>query len=243
MEEQAGNQQAALDYYTRAVRLNPLINLSEFSQHSALYNVAAQDLISWGESEQLWDNWYDTARHARGAGANDSEYWKGIISLSTGQSKFAIKHFENRLNSVVVAKPSPALYVYLAYAYQLSGQPEDAYALAKDAAHLSSSRVRGIGGSAELSMIASILRDHGEDDLAYSLLLEGFRNAQAPIYQKYFPAIYTQQILISDISPWMIRNQILLIDTQEIWIWLVEETLRRGDVLLAESINLNKCHC
>jgi len=238
MEEQVGNQQAAVDYYIQALRLNPLINLSEFRQHSALFDIAAQDLISWGESEELWDSWYDTSRHDRGRLVNDREYWKGIIALSSGQSQLAVNHFENRINASGIGNPSPNLYFYLAYAYQINGQPEDVYALAQDVALLISRGVWRVSDSQRLSIIASILHDQGEDELAYRLMLRGFRNDQTRIYQRYFPAIYTQQILVSDISPWMIRNQTMLIDTKESWTWLIEETLRRGDIPLANKISL-----
>lgn len=237
MEEDVGNTEAALGYYTRALRLNPIINLSEFSQHSALFNIAAQDLIMWGESEQLWDSWYDNARHDRGGGSRDHEYWKGVIALSTGQYELAIKHFENRLSSNILGSPSSNLYVYLAYAYQLDGQPERAYMVAKDVVLLTSNEVHKIGGTVALSIIASILRDGGETDIAYNFLLGAFKNSNEKVFfTRYYPAIYTQQIIGSEISPLLIRNYDKLIYTQDDWEWVVEETIRRGDVRLAERI-------
>ncbi len=48
MEETLGYKEAAIEHYTQALRLNPLINLSEFAASSDLLPVAAEDLLIWG---------------------------------------------------------------------------------------------------------------------------------------------------------------------------------------------------
>lgn len=233
MEEEIGNQEAATNYYIQALRLNPLINLSNFAQQSPLFKVASQDLINWGKSEYLWDSWYDNSRHDRGVGSRDHEYWKGVIALSTSQYNSAKNHF---LNSIDSGNSSSTLYSYLAYAYKLDDQPEHAYSIAKDVALLTTNKIKGVTGTVELSIIASILLENGETELAYELLLKAYQVDKIKSYQKYYMPIYTQQFLMSDISPLIIRNQIMLTETQQDWVWLSEEALRKGDILISKSV-------
>ncbi len=230
MEETLGYKEAAIDHYTRALRLNPLINLSEFAASSDLLPVAAEDLLIWGGADELWENWYDMERHDRGP--QDFLYWKGIIGLSGGREDLAIEYFEESL-----ASGSLQSGIILAYAYKLDGQPDKALAIAHDIVLLSNNEIIGIGSPLGLSIIASILRDNGEIDIAYDFLLDAFENANEKVFfRRYYPAIYAQQIVGSEISPLLIRNYDKMISTTADWEWFIEETRRRGDFELAAQV-------
>ncbi|NIT56739.1 MAG: hypothetical protein GWN00_11045, partial [Aliifodinibius sp.] len=112
MEEVTGNETSALQHYTRALRINPLINISTFSEFSQLLSVAAEDLNLWIDSDELWEDWYGMDRHDRGP--KDFAYWKGIIAISTGQNELAIRYFEDSINRDF---KNAKIFVYMAYAY------------------------------------------------------------------------------------------------------------------------------
>ncbi|PKO00039.1 MAG: hypothetical protein CVU43_14490 [Chloroflexi bacterium HGW-Chloroflexi-5] len=235
MEESVGNQDLAIEYYTRALRLNPMINQSDFAAHSRLLNVAAENLMVWENSVELWDEWYGTARHDRPQ--YDSNYLSGIIAMSTGKNKLAIQKFESYLQEVRDPSNHVNIYVDLAYLYMKDGQSEIAYKIAKDVALLVTNDIP-INSGPSLFALASILRKNGETDLAYDLMLKAYFKANGEIiYSRYYPAIYTQQFLGSDISPFLIRNQLVQLGIQEDWLWLIEEAAKRGEVTLAHNIS------
>jgi hypothetical protein len=130
------------------------------------------------------------------------------------------------------------LYAHLAYAYDLNGQTTLAYNLAKDFALLNNYRIQTSENFIDLSMVASILRKNDDVDFAYDLLLSAYQIEKTRIIQYSYYLIYNHQILLSDISPWLIRNQFILVDTQDDWQWLVEEMIRRGDEELGEEISI-----
>ncbi len=170
-------------------------------------------------------------RHDRGP--QDFLYWKGIIELSGGREYLAIEHFEGSL-----ASGSLRSGIILAYAYKLDGQSDKALAIVHDIILLSNNEIVGIESPLNLSIIASILRDNGETDIAYDFLLDAFENANEKVFfRRYYPAIYVQQIVGSEISPLLIRNYDKMISTASDWEWFVEEARRRGDVDLAEEID------
>jgi tetratricopeptide (TPR) repeat protein/O-antigen ligase len=233
MEESVGNRDLAIEYYTRALRVNPMINQSAFAAHSRLLNVAAEDLMVWENSVELWDEWYGAARHDRPQ--YDRNYWSGVIALSTGRNKLANQRFERYLQEV--GAPGTYVYTNLAYLYMIDGQSVIAYKIAKDLAILTTNDIYGLD-TPSLSVVASILRKNGETDLAYDLMLKAYREASGEIvYLRYYPAIYTQQFLGSDISPLLIRSQLVPLGTQEDWLWLIEEAAKKGDVTLAHNIS------
>ena len=234
MAEQLGDPVTALNAYTRTLRVNPLINRSLAAQNSELLATAADDLKLWEESEEIWGEWYDDSRHDR---VNyESDYWKGVIALALGEPRKAIPYFETALSD---GKNSVPLYVYLTYAYDLSGQQTLAFQAAQDVALMHQNNIRRIKSPVLLSIIASILQKNGDMDLAYSLFLESYHLAADEIvYEKYYPMVYGQQILFSDISPWVIRTDLILVDTQGGWTWFVQEAKEREDAALAEKIAL-----
>jgi O-antigen ligase len=191
MEEQLGNQDSALAAYTRALRINPLIARSTFVEQSLLISIAAVDLAAWAESEQLWSDWYNGTRHDRAI--YDQDYWKGVIALSSGQTELAVESLEISLENGSI---SP----YIAYAYEMNGQTNQAFSVAQDMALLKRNRIRNFVSPYELSVIASIFRKNGETDIAFELLSEAVNNIKTGIvYFRYYPEIYGEQILISDI--------------------------------------------
>ncbi len=233
MEEEIGNKEEAISYYIRALRLNPLLNLSKFSQLSPTFNIASQDLFSWGESENLWDSWYDNSRIDRGQETRDHEFWKGVIALSTKQYQSAIHLFQNSIDS---GNRSSSIYTYLVYSYMMDGQSDRADLIIKDIILLNTNGVRGIEGTAGYSIIASILHENGENDLAYNLMKNQFVFFQNLRDNEYYSAIYGHPFLISDISPLMIKTQNILLETEDDWIWFIEELNKRGELSLEEKV-------
>ncbi len=232
MEETLGYEDAALDHYTRALRLNPMINISEFVRYSDLLPVAAEDLQNWMEADELWADWYEMDRHDRGP--SDFLYWKGLIALSIGQNQSAIQYFEDSLDTT----GSGRSIMPLAYAYQLAGQQDKALSVLEDTAlFFRNEIVIGAENLSLASFVASILRENGETDIAYDFLLDAFENTNTVMfYRSYYIKLYEQQIVDSGISPLMIRNYNKPASTHSDWEWFVEETRRRGNIELAARV-------
>ena len=232
MQEQIGNQNAALDAYTRALRLNPFIVRSVFMQKSALISQAAEDLTQWAASESEWPSWYDSRRHDRSK--YDQDYWKGGLQLTLGQTQQAVNTLETALKKGSVDQ---FLYTNLTYAYQLNGQTELAFHTAQDVALLHQNNIRKQDFPTELSIIASILYKNGETDQAYDLLLEAYQlYIEQIVYRRYYAQIYAQQSTLGEISPWLVRTYFILTDTQEAWNWFAQEAARRGDPQLSQAV-------
>lgn len=231
MEEKLGNQGNALFAYNRALRINPLIAKSVFSKQSLLISKAAEDLAEWGNSDHLWHDWYDGSRHDRAI--FDFDHWKGVIALSIGQTELAVESMEASLKNGF----TPNIPIYLSYTYELNEQDIQSFGLAQDIALLKNNQIKYTKLPRDFSMIASILRTNGDYDLAYDLFTETYNIINTgSVYEKYYPAIYGEQILISDISPWLIRSHLILLDTQDDWVWFAEEAFRRGDIQLSKDI-------
>jgi tetratricopeptide (TPR) repeat protein len=232
MEEHTGNYVAAFNAYTRTLRINPLTNRSVAAQDSKLFAAAADDLKTWGESEHLWGAWYDDTRHDRAK--YDTDYWRGVIALSVGDPQIAIQEFTISLKN---GNLNPSIYVLLSYAYDLNGQSEFAFKVAQDSALLHENRIRTLESPVDISIVASILHKNGADEQAYDLFLNAFTKSVTKIvYARYYALVYGRQMLLSDISPWTIRTDLILVDTQDDWTWFAEEADRRGDTELAEAV-------
>ncbi len=234
MEEKSDNKDSAIYAYTQALRINPLINKSIFAKHSKLMQEASNDLTTWLTSDTQWDNWYGGDRSDRAK--YDKNYWKGKIALSLGKYPIAIEQFEESLQQ---GKTNPVFYSYLAYAYQQAGRNDLALNIAKDIAEIDIYRVVVLEKPLDLSLTAAILHENNENDLAYQLLENAFHYIQPKmIYSSYYPLIYCQQFPFSDISPLLIRDNIILQDTQNTWKWFADESFRRGNFQLSKSVNL-----
>ncbi|MEN8171879.1 MAG: O-antigen ligase family protein [Chloroflexota bacterium] len=231
MEEQLGNQESALLAYKHALRINPLIAKSAFLEQSSLMGKAIEELGEWAKSEHLWHDWYGSNRHDREK--YNQDYWKGLIALSRGQIELAVEILEaSTENRGVYIAP-----LHLAYAYELDGQANQAFGAAEDIELLKRNRIRDFGTPTDYSIIASILRRNGDFDLAYELFSETAKDIKTEIvYGEYYPSIYGEQILVSDISPWLIRSHMILMDTQDDWAWFAEEVFRREDIQLSEDL-------
>ena len=154
--------------------------------------------------------------------------------MSVGNYRDATQYF---LASLDKGSVRSSLYAYLAYAYELNGQTEIALHVAQDASLLHQRRIRKLSSPVDLSIIAAILHNNGFDEQAYNLFSDAFTLATTQVvYQKYYSLVYGHQMLLSDISPWTIRTDLILVDTQDDWTWFAEEADRRGDTELAEAV-------
>ncbi|RME57382.1 hypothetical protein D6779_08805 [Candidatus Parcubacteria bacterium] len=232
-EEQRGNEINALHAYTRTLRINPMVNRSVMVEKSPLLSYASRDLFAWMENETAWDTWYDASRHDRAR--YDVAYWKGIIALALGQSDLAVRYLDEsweqgnrKLNTAV----------YLAYAHMLSGDMELADKIVQDVTVLQNHEVYKINSPLAMSIAASILHANGENDAAYDLFTQAFEwGSKYIVYERYYPAIYGVQIAGSDVSPWAIRDDLMvLVDTRDDWEWFISEAVRRGDVALSNDV-------
>lgn len=231
MEEQLGNKTNAMDYYTRILRLSPLIRGSLFAQQSNIFQAAA-DLDNWMESDDLWRDWYAEYDVV----PVSVEGVKGSIALFGNQPEIATQQFE------LLHKKSPgSLYrnAYLAFAYQRNGQLESAFDLAQ-VSYLIYKQAENITvSSLPVAIIGSIMLDNGDLDLAYELLSDAFlKEKNQTVYDFYYSYIYGQPMIVTDISPLLIRSGGILAETYTDWVWLVDEANRRGDQELSESIEI-----
>lgn len=235
MEESLGYEDAALANYTRALRLNPLLNLSEAASHSNLLPLAAQDLGVWLDTDNLWHDWYQLQRHDRNP--TDYEYWKGVIALSTRQYDLAVKHFEN---SMKAGSRNANLHIYLAYAYKQLGENKIAESIVHDFLLLSRSGV-GYGNQKEpitLWMAGSLLREYGYEDDAYDFFLAWAESERNRVFHtRYYPAVYMYGNIGSELSPLLIRSYTQLNESDEDWLWFVEQANLLGDVELANKLS------
>ena len=127
----------------------------------------------------------------------------------------------------------------MAQSYAENGQNEVAYEIAKDVAAFYRNGIYGIHDPVALSILASIFRRSGDEDTAYEFLLRALNNANTEVFsQRYYPAVYGEPIVGSEISPLMIRGQYKLLSTQSDWEWLTDESQRRGDLQRANEIRI-----
>ena len=229
MEEQVGNQQAALDAYTRVTRLNPLVAGSAFPHFSDLFSTASVNLASWLVSEEEWDSWYEYE-------VVDRDFTKGVISLALGDLDSSLTYFQ--ASGERFKPPSLGYYAHLAYAQWLAGKQESAYQIAYELALLDRNNLSRLEDPLLLSCLGWILLENKQDDLAYSLLMNSYNLQTRASDSMYYSLVYRQPILQSDLSPLLIRNLYLLDQTRPAWEWFTEQAHTRESVDLRKDIFL-----
>lgn len=227
MEEQAGNQEESLLAYERVLRLNPLLSKSIFQHSSKVFPDAKVLLGSWMVSEYLWDDWYESE-------VIDKDFWRGVIALSLDQVDLATRSFEK---SASLYPPTLNYYVYSAYSKKISGQDELAFKITKEIADFDQQNIFTLEDPILLSLVGSMLRENGENDLAYSMFMKSYKNQNRISEDLYYSTLYGQHLLIKETSPFIISSYIILDETRSDWLWFINEVFRKEDISLAQEIN------
>ncbi len=233
MEEQVGNQQAALEAYTRVLRLSPLVLNSTYQAFSDLFPLTASELASWMTSEAEWDSWYEYE-------ILDKDYQRGIFALALGDSASALLNFESSAERFPTF--SAGRYAYDAFAQDLSGVSESAYQIAYELALLDRKDIIKIEDPLLVSYLGKILLKNDQTDLAYHLFRSSYFLQTRITDPMYYSLTYRQPILRSDLSPLLIRNLYILEPTRPAWGWFIEQAYQREPVELADEISFWYAH-